>query len=205
MLGFLSRQCEGKGLDLLVDAFLALRRTRGLERLRLRLIGGHTPQDRRFLRALRRRIAAAGAAADVEWHPNCPREERIPLLRSMTVLSVPQRWREASGIFVLEALACGVPVVLPRHGVFPELLDLTGGGTLFEPGSAPDLSRALESLLAAPDRARELGRHGAEAVRRRFSVEAMAGEFVRVCEGLRPGAAAAAPARPAGAPGTAPE
>ena len=46
------------------------------------------------------------------------------------MLSVPTTYKEPKGLYVLEALANGIPVVQPRHGSFPELIEATGGGLL---------------------------------------------------------------------------
>ena len=81
---------------------------------------------------------------------------------------------------MLEALANGVPVVQPEHGSFPEIIENTGGGILFEPGSAEALASALESLMGDPARRRELGDRGREAVRRLYSDEVMARDTLTV-------------------------
>jgi glycosyltransferase involved in cell wall biosynthesis len=96
------------------------------------------------------------------------------------VLSVPTTYREPKGLYVLEALANGVPVVQPRHGSFPELVEATGGGLLVNPGDAADLAAALRRLADDPAHRAELGRKGKEAVRRRFNAAAMAEETVTV-------------------------
>jgi len=65
-------------------------------------------------------------------------------------------------------MANRVPVVQPRHGAFPELLEATGGGVLFEPGDANALAATLESLMGDPERREKLGHAGHEAVFRGF-------------------------------------
>ena len=61
------------------------------------------------------------------------REEKIAFLRRLDVLSVPATYDEPKGMFLLEAMACGVPVVQPRRGGFTEIVEKTGGGLLVEP------------------------------------------------------------------------
>ena len=85
----------------------------------------------------------------------------------------------AYGLYVLEALAAGVPVVQPATGVFPELLEITGGGVLCEPNNADALADAIEGLLLNPDHARELGKRGREAICERFDINQTAAEMVR--------------------------
>jgi glycosyltransferase involved in cell wall biosynthesis len=95
---------------------------------------------------------------------------------------VPTTLGEAFGLFVFEALAMGVPVVLPRDGAFTELVETTGGGVLCEPDDVESLAGALQKLLADPQGAREVGMRGREAIRERFTVEHTAQETVSVFE-----------------------
>jgi glycosyltransferase involved in cell wall biosynthesis len=93
---------------------------------------------------------------------------------------VPERRGQAFGLYILEALASGVPVVLPRSGAAVELLEATGGGTLYEPNDPPSLAAALAELLADAERARDLGARGRQAVLEKFNAERIAGKLVGV-------------------------
>lgn len=170
-VGFLARMHPGKGLDLLAEAFLRLE----MPSARLRVAGAMTAADRSLVRAVRRRLGDR-----VEFLPNLSRTDKIAFLQSLSVLSVPTRYAEAFGLYVLEALACGVPVVQPRHGAFPELLEATGGGLLCEPNDARSLAKALRQLLSNPARASELGQRGRATVGEQFSAERMAERFESV-------------------------
>jgi glycosyltransferase involved in cell wall biosynthesis len=128
--------------------------------------------------ALHRRLAEGGAADDAEFLPGLDRAGRQQFLRSLTALSAPARQPEAFGLFVLETLASGVPVVLSRVGAYVELIEATGGGVLVEPDNAAALAAALRDLLARPDEARALGQRGREAVLDRFSIHRMASNMV---------------------------
>ncbi len=76
-------------------------------------------------------------------------------LASLDVLAVPTAYQEPKGLFVLEALAAGVPVVQPDHGAFPEVLAETQGGLLHRPEDAQHLAERLHELLTdAPMRQR---------------------------------------------------
>jgi glycosyltransferase involved in cell wall biosynthesis len=130
---------------------------------------------------MRARLQADGLLADVEFHPNLSRAEKQAFLRSLSVFSVPALYGEAFGLYVIEALACGVPVVQPRHAAFPELIAATGGGLLCAPGDEPALADAVESLLLDPARARSLGETGQEAVREQFGIETMARRMAELC------------------------
>jgi glycosyltransferase involved in cell wall biosynthesis len=177
-IGYLSPLCDAKGLTDLIEAFAILRQRPGLAALRLRVAGERVAGGMR--RAdLRRQLAKDGLAEQVEILPEPKAGAKPEFLRSLTVLSVPTREPEAFGVHVLEALASGVPVVQPRHGAFEEMLELTGGGVLFEPGDVQALAAALEGVLTYPARARELGGRGREGVAEHFSSGRMAREMTR--------------------------
>ena len=116
---------------------------------------------------------------DVEWLPNVSREEKIAFLESLTVFSVPASYNEAFGLYVIEALAARVPVVLPNASAFPEILEATGGGVLYEPtrgetANGQLLATALEALLADRGQATTLGLRGRYAVEREYSLTRLA-------------------------------
>jgi glycosyltransferase involved in cell wall biosynthesis len=180
-LGYLARMCPDKGLHTLVDAFLLVRDRGRVPGVRLRAAGVVLNEDKDYLREQEAKIRAAGATGDVELLANVPRDEKIRHLQGLTVMSVPATYGESFGLYVLEALACGVPVVQPRHAAFPELIEATGGGLLCEPDDAKSLADALEELLLDPARARALGDTGRRAVLENFTAERMARDVERVC------------------------
>jgi glycosyltransferase involved in cell wall biosynthesis len=180
VLGFFARMCRDKGLDTLVEAFIELKRRGNVLRLKLHIGGGCGPGDEPFVKQLRQRLAQAGYIGETVFTPNPNRAEKIAFLSGLTVFSVPATYGEAFGLYVLEALAAGVPVVQPRHGAFPEVLAATGGGLLCEPNDPKALADALEPLLLDPARARELGDTGRRTVHEKFTAGVMAGETLQV-------------------------
>jgi len=182
VIGFLSQMSRDKGLDTLVEAFELLKRDARHGGLTLRVTGGRTHADEPFLKGLRRRIRSAGLRDDVQFLDDFSRPGRQAFLPGISVLSVPTRRGEAFGLYVLEALACGVPVVMPDHGAMPELLAATGGGALHRPNDASSLAEALDAMLRRPRRARAMGLHGREVVLRDFSVQRAADAMVRIFE-----------------------
>ncbi len=180
VLGYMARMSEGMGLGTLADAFLHLKSCVGMESLRLKVAGGCTSDDIAFLDTLRRRLRKAGVLTDVEFLPNLGRPDRQAFLRGLSVLSVPVATGEAFGLFLIEAMACGVPVVQPRAGAFTELLDMTGGGVLYEPNDAATLAATLGTLLRDPNRAVALGRNGRRAVQEHFTAARMAQDLARL-------------------------
>lgn len=183
-IGYLARMCPDKGLPLLVEAFLHLKRAGTVPDLRLRVCGVMLGEDRAGVDALRAEVERAGFGADLDVLPNVEREEKIAFLRTLDVLSVPAGYGESFGLYLLEAMAAGVPVVQPRCAAFPEVLEATGGGVLCEVGDPASLAQELERLLLEPDRARALGQRGRAAVQERFSSDAMAAGVERVLAGV---------------------
>jgi len=179
-IGYLSRMCPDRGLDTLVDAFIHLKKNEKLKNARLRITGGKRTDDERFLNQIRKKLSSCGLIDDVEFLPDFDYDTKLAFLRTISVLSVPEKQPVACGLYVLEALAAGVPVVEPSSGVFPELLEMTGGGVLCEPNNAASLADAMEPLLLKPDYARELGKRGRDAVFEKFNIEQTAKEMVRI-------------------------
>ena len=119
----------------------------------------------------------AGLASEFEYRGEVDRPGKIAFLQSLNVMSVPATYDEPKGIFLLEAMALGIPVVQPRRGAFPEIIEKTGGGVLVDPGDPDALSAALQQLQSDPDRRAALGAAGAAGVRAHYSVGQM-GETV---------------------------
>jgi ABC-type lipoprotein export system ATPase subunit/glycosyltransferase involved in cell wall biosynthesis len=179
-VGYLARICTEKGLGRLIDAFVLLKRLPGTADARLKVGGYLGGRDQRWFAELNNRVAAEGLSRSVEFLGEVDRAAKLALLNSIDVFSVPTAYPEAKGIYVLEALSCGVPVVQPAHGSFPELIEMTGGGMLVPPGDATALANALADLLGDPQRRRELGSRGREAVRSTFTEDRMAANMYNV-------------------------
>ena len=173
-IGYFARIAPEKGLHLLVDAFIRLRQRTTSETIRLEVAGYLAPEQQGYLRGIEERIAAAGLAADYHYHGTLERREKLDFLCRIDLLSMPTTYPEPKGLPVLEALASGLPVVQPRWGSFPELLEKTGGGLLFEPGDSEGLAERIGELWHNPELARDLGRAGRRGVRQHYGVERMA-------------------------------
>jgi len=161
VIGYLARMHPCKGLDLLAEAFLQVK-TPGA---RLHIAGAMTGADQKFVQSIRQKLGDRA-----EFFPNLNRAAKSDFFRQLSVFSVPARNDEAFGMYVLEAMAHGVPVVQPRHGAFPEIIDATGGGILCEPNNPVALAAGLDELLVNPQ---QYGAAGRQAVRAEFSIEAM--------------------------------
>jgi glycosyltransferase involved in cell wall biosynthesis len=185
-IGFLARLCPLKGLDLLVDAYLEIMKRGNHPELELRIAGGMTDDDAPYVDEQKEKIRAAGLDGQTTFLPNVDREGKLAFLRDLTLFSVPSRYPEAFGLYVVEALAAGVPVVLPHSGAFPEIIEATDGGLLYQPEKTSALPDALENLLARPEEAHAMGLRGHEAVAEGFSNKTLAVELVDLVKSLHP-------------------
>ncbi len=138
VIGYFARICPEKGLHELVHAFIHLRKRPGAPHAKLKVAGWLGDHQKPYLAEQIAKITGAGLLADFE-RVDCPtHDDKVRFLQSIDVLSVPATFREPKGLYVLEAWANGVPVVQPKIGSFPELIDATGGG-LLTATHAPDL------------------------------------------------------------------
>ncbi len=173
-IGYLNRICHDKGLHNLIEAVKLLCDDASLPPLRLHAAGYLAAADKPYLAEIETRMREWGLADRFAYLGEPDRAGKIAFLQSLDMMSVPTVYRESKGLSVLEAMANHVPVVLPAHGTFPELIEDTGGGLLHEPGSAASLADALRRLILDPALANDLGRRGGEAIRDRYHADAMA-------------------------------
>jgi L-malate glycosyltransferase len=94
-------------------------------------------------------------------------------LCAIDIFVLPSR-SEALSNALMEAMACGCPVVASRVGGNPELVRNLETGLLFEPGDAAGLADALRTLIENESLRRRLAEAGAQLVRERFSIRASA-------------------------------
>ncbi|HVP46161.1 MAG TPA: glycosyltransferase family 4 protein, partial [Bryobacteraceae bacterium] len=179
-VGYFARIVPEKGLNLLCEAYHKLRRETDFSGATLEAAGYLAPEHRGYLHGIEQQMKQWGLGNEFRYRGVLDRVHKIDFLRSLSVLSVPGPYAEPKGIYALEAMANAVPVVQPRHGVFPEMIEKTGGGVLVEPGSVDSLAEGLYSLWRDQARAEELGRKGAEGVRRHYSAAQMAERAVGV-------------------------
>jgi glycosyltransferase involved in cell wall biosynthesis len=114
---------------------------------------------------------------------DCPTHaDKVRFLQSIDVFCVPTTYREPKGLYILEAWANGIPVVQPRHGSFPELIEETGGGLLVDADDPGALADGLRRVLVDHELRDRAGRAGEQAVRERFSSIAMARAVAAILE-----------------------
>ena len=170
-IGYFSRIAPEKGLHLLADAYIQLRKSGRLPAARLEAAGYLPPEKKSYLAGQEDKLRQAGLAGEFQYHGAPDRAGKLAFLQSLDVLVMPTDFDEPKGIPFLEALSNGVPVIAPNRGAFPEMAAATGGGILYEKDA---LSEAILSLVNDPDRAQALSRTGYENVHRHWTLELMA-------------------------------
>ena len=173
-IGYLARIAPEKGLHVLAEAYIRLRKRPRTEDTRLIAAGYMAAEHRPYLDEVRARLRSAGLESEFDYRGELDRAHKVSFLHQMDLLSVPTTYREPKGMFVFEAMACGVPVVQPAHGAFPEIVERTGGGVVVEPGNPEALADGIMALRLDSALAASMSKAGAAGVRHHYTVSRMA-------------------------------
>ena len=179
-IGYFARVAPEKGLHNLAEAYRLLRKERGLPASRLVAAGYLGADHRSYLEGIERQLASWGLGQEFQFFGTVDRNEKARFLHSLDVFSVPSGYHEPKGLYLLEAMACGVPVVEPAHGAFPEMLRSTDGGLLAKSEHPGDIADALMAVWRDPAGAVAMGARGAEGVRRTYTIGHMTEHMIEV-------------------------
>jgi len=179
-IGYLSRICEENGFGILVDSFILLKSRPGFENLRLNVTGGMTGDDKPFFQQQMKKLQKAGFSKDISVYEAFRPENLGNFFKAVSALSVPVLKGEAFGLYQLEALASGVPLVQPALGAFPEIIEATGAGLLYRPNTPEALAECLAPLLNDKDRLIQLGANGRKAVEEKFECSSLTAKMLEV-------------------------
>lgn len=183
-IGFLSRLCPENGLDILINAFIELKKSPQAVATRLILNGGHTRDDVHFIKMQKRKLNRAGLLHQVLFQKDFSEAGRKQFFDQVAVLSVPVPKGEAFGLYLLEAMASGVPVVQPHLGAFPEIISISGGGMTYQPNRPDNLAEALEEVLFDEEKLHRFSEQGRKGVETHFHIHEQARKMVGVYEGI---------------------
>ncbi|MDD4225717.1 MAG: glycosyltransferase family 4 protein [Mariniphaga sp.] len=183
-VGYISRMCYENGFDIVVDAFINLKKNPGFEDVRLIATGGYTGDDSKFIKEQKRKLNENGLSDAFEIIPEFEDKAIHEFFRKVSLISVPVRIGEAFGIYLLEAMASGIPVVQPALGAFPEIIGLSGGGVTYMPNVPGKMSETWAELLADPDKLERLSVAGYEGVKAKFDIHTKAHDIIELYETL---------------------
>lgn len=171
-IGYLARVCPEKGLAQLCRSLVQLRKQG--RNCQVLAAGYIASADRPYLQQIQTDLEQEGMSDAFEYMGEVSRAEKIEMLRSIHAFSVPTLYHEAKGFYLLEALACGVPVVQPHHGSFPELIRATDGGLLYDQHQPDGLTDSLARLMEDEELRLRLGSQGRKIVHNTYTNENMA-------------------------------
>lgn len=172
-VGYLARIAPEKGLHLLAEAWREFRR-HYREPARLEVAGYLAGEHRAYLDSIAAQMGEWGLGGDFDYRGELGRAEKVAFLSSLDGFCVPPVYDDPKGLYLLEAMASGVPVVAPARGALLEHVDTCEGGLLVAPDDPEAIAQSLLELAENPIRARALGAAGHLGVARHRSVAVMA-------------------------------
>lgn len=181
VVGYIGRLTEEKGVIDFVRSLSILSR-KGVKSQSLIVGGG------RCEKKIKRIIDGLGLGGRVKMISAIPHNEVSKYYNCVDMLVVPSRtmktWKEQFGRVLIEAMACGVPVIGSSSGEIPNIIRETGGGLIFHERNIKDLAAKICELLKDNRKRKELGRRGREKVIQLYSYEVVARQFYEVYKKL---------------------
>lgn len=173
-IGYLGRIAPEKGVHLLCEAYRRLRRRGELEGCRIELAGYLGPEHRSYLDGIMRQVSEWGLEAEINYRGPLELEEKLAFLQALDIFAVPATYDDPKGLSLVEAMACGVPVVSTKRGTYVELIERTGGGVVTAPDDLDAFASELLRLRRDDTRRLEMGERGVAAVRAEYGADVMA-------------------------------
>ena len=161
-----------KGMDTLISALPRLLH----EWTDLQLVAVGEGDDQAWLEQL---AEGCGVRRHVHFFSGLTYSELAACYSACEIFALPSSG-EGFGLVYLEAMARGKPVIGGAHGGAPEVIDDGRTGYLVQHGDAPQLATSIETLLANPDLAREMGARGRERVNRDFKFSVFAKSLKKI-------------------------
>jgi glycosyltransferase involved in cell wall biosynthesis len=173
-VGFFARIAPEKGLHVLSEAYCQLRKKGLLPESKLEVGGYLGVEQRSYLNKIIETMRQAGLSREFQYHGALGKAEKTNFYRKLDVFSLPATYDEPKGLSALEAMASGIPVLLPRRGAFIEMIEKTSGGLLYDPEDHDSLAQAIHRVYSDREMAQALAVNGAKGVREHFSITRMA-------------------------------
>jgi glycosyltransferase involved in cell wall biosynthesis len=157
---FVGRLSEEKGLDTLVAAWAQLG-----NRVPLVMVG-----DGPVGPSLKK-LAQEKGITSIDFRGRLPRSEAQEVVKGSSFMVLPSECYENFPMGMVEAFACGVPVIASRLGALQELVDDGRTGLHFTPGSPQELAEKVKWAWSHPERLREMGKEARREFENRYTAE----------------------------------
>lgn len=182
VIGYLSRMNKENGFEVLIDAFIELKDNSEFKNAKLKLTGGKTGDDNLFINKQIKKLKKKDYLKDVEFVKDFSLEALSDFFNNLTVLTVPVLDGEAFGLYQLEALASGVPLVQPALGAFPEVIEATAGGVVYQPNTSGALAKKYIEVFSNPEKLKQMRLDGKKNVIEKFSTGKITEKMINVYE-----------------------
>ncbi len=192
-IGTVGRIRPEKGTDIFVEAMIRL--LPSLPGARALVIGRAASEHRAFEKTLMARVSAAGLENRILFTGEIPPEKLAGLLPGLSLLVAAPRY-EGYGMTVLEAMACGVPVIASNTGYFAGFIGNSDCGHIADPNNAETIAALAMQMLSSENRIEASGKTARDRVVKHFSVDGEIEAIDRVYRSLcgyenKPGGTAA--------------
>ncbi len=157
---FVGRLSPEKGLRTLLHAWQRLR-----DRVPLRIVGDGP------LRSELEAGASCRGLSNISFEGRLPRDRTLKAMKGARFLVFPSEWYECFPVTIVEAFACGVPVVASRLGAMEEIVGDGRTGLHFTPGDSDDLAAKVEWAWTHPERMEEMGREARAEYEAKYTAE----------------------------------
>ena len=184
VIGYLNRMNEEHGFEILIDAFIELKDNPEFKNTMLKVSGGKTGDDKRFINKQIIKLKKKDYLKDVEFVDDFRVESLSKFFSKITVLSVPVLKGEAFGLYQLQSLASGVPLVQPALGAFPEIIEETSGGVVYNPNTAKALAAKYVEVFSDPEKLKKMSINGRKAVETKFNMKTLITKMIKVYESI---------------------
>ena len=184
-IGYISRMNAENGLEVLIDAFILLKKEERFNDVHLHITGGSTGEDTSFIKEQKQKLEANSIRSFAHFWQGFEGNHRKNFLKRVQLISVPVLNGEAFGIYLTEAMASGIPVVQPALGAFPEIVNTAGGGVIYEPNTPEALADAWTKLLDDPSKIEQLSNEARASIEAHFDINIQAEKLVKIYENTR--------------------
>lgn len=179
-IGYLSRMNEENGLEILIDAFIILKTKPEFSSLKLILTGGKTADDNKFIQKQIKKLEKSNVLQYVEFIDDFRTSVLAQFFKKITLLSVPVLNGEAFGLYQLESLASGIPIVQPDLAAFPEIVEMSKAGAIYKPNTSVALAEKLAKVLSDKSNLKQMSLNGRKAVEEIFNLKVSTKRLVEI-------------------------